>query len=166
MAQSLDETLFWGYDIHPQFTLRTSSEIKNRVLRTSSEIKIEFWGRPQKFDFYILRTATLFLFFGGAASQYIGLSVCLFVCLPVCQFQLPLSSKMTESTNSTSTTTFVVLVNSVNDKVTWSITFRHINILNLFQGSWLCKIHGQDEQIFQEIVMILNIICITGQLTE
>ena len=26
-------------DSHPQFTLRTSSEIKNRVLRTSSEIK-------------------------------------------------------------------------------------------------------------------------------
>ena len=73
---------------------------------------------------------------------------------------------MTESTHSASTTTFVVLVNSVNDKVTWSITFLHINILNLFQGSWLCKIQGQDKQILQEIVIILYIICIIGQLTK
>ena len=51
-------------------------------------------------------------------SQYIGLSLRLSVCLSVCQFQLALSSKMTESTHSASTTTFVVLVNSVNDKVT------------------------------------------------
>ena len=36
---------------------------------------------------------------GGAASQYTGLSARPPVCLPVCQFQLALSSGMTEERN-------------------------------------------------------------------
>ena len=144
-----------------------SPEIKNRVLRTARSLSLmfipRFMGHPHNLIFAFWGQQICWLqFFGGTTSQYIGLSVR----LSVCQFQLALSSKMTGSTHSASTTTFVILVNSVNDKVTWSITFLHINIWNLFQKFWLCKIQGQDTQIFEEIVIILNIICIIGHQTS
>ena len=46
--------------------------------------------QPISLDRYLFYPVDLDIF-GGAASQYIGLSVC----LPACQFKLALSSKMT-----------------------------------------------------------------------
>ena len=52
------QTLFRGYDIHPQFTLRTSSEMKKWVLRTSSEMKKRVLRRSSEMENRVLSTSS------------------------------------------------------------------------------------------------------------